>query len=127
MQIIINILKLEQIKYILVGILNTFFGYIVYSAFILFGFNYGFSATIAYLIGVIFNFKSYGTLVFKNNNNQLIIKFIISYFLLYIIYVGAIKIFIILNFHELISGAISTIITAFISYFSNKYFVFRKG
>ena len=126
MQRIINFLKLEQTKFILVGILNTIFGYIVYSSFIILGLNYGFSATIAYLICVLFNFKSYGTLVFKNNNNKLIFKFILSYILLYIIYVGVIKIFLILNFNELISGALSTIITALISYFSNKYYVYKK-
>lgn len=127
MQTLINILNLEQIRFILVGILNTLFGYIIYFSFILLGFNYGFAATASYIVGVLFNFKTYGSLVFKNNSNKLIFKFTLSYLIIYILYVGFIKIFLLINFNELISGAFSTIITALISYFTNKYYVFKAN
>ncbi|MDD4527507.1 MAG: GtrA family protein [Candidatus Margulisbacteria bacterium] len=124
---IINILKLEQVKFILVGILNTIFSYIIYSFFILLHFNFAFAATASYLLGILFNFKTYGSLVFKNSDNKLIFKFVFSYLIIYSLYVGIIKIFLVFGFNELISGAISTIITALMSYFTNKYYVFKTN
>ena len=39
----------------------------------------------AYIVGVLWNFKTTGVLVFKNNNNKLIFKFIFAYVITYFI------------------------------------------
>ena len=73
------------IKFLLVGCLNTLFGYLMYVIFISTPLKKEIALFFAYIVGVLWNFKTTGVLVFKNNNNKLIFKFIFAYVLTYFI------------------------------------------
>jgi len=113
------------IRFILVGILNTVFGYSMFSLFIHIGFHYGIAVLFSTILGVLFNFKTFGKLVFNNTNHRLIYKFILTYCVLYVINVSLIKasLFFISNIY--ISGAIGSVLTAIFSYFLNAKWVFK--
>ena len=72
-------------KFIFVGILNASFSYAIYAFFILIGLVANLALFFQYIIGVLWNFKTTGTIVFKNKNNKLIFKFIASYVLTFAI------------------------------------------
>ena len=73
------------IKFLFVGGLNTLFGYLMYVIFISTPLKREIALFFAYVVGVLWNFKTTGVLVFKNNNNKLIFKFIFAYVITYFI------------------------------------------
>lgn len=115
------------IYFALVGILNTAFGVGLYCLFIYLGVPYDSAVLLSTVLGVLFNFKTIGTFVFKNTNNKLIYKFVAAYVLVYFINIGLIHLLLELTkLNEYIAGIIATPIVALISYFLQKRFVFKK-
>ena len=119
-------LKKQIINFILVGLLNTAFGYAVYSLFIYLGLNYINAALFATIIGVFFNFKTIGNMVFKSNDNRLIIKFIFVYCVVFLVNILFIKIFKSIGFNDYTAGFLAIGPYAVVSFILNKKYVFRK-
>jgi putative flippase GtrA len=109
-----------------VGGLNTVFGYTIYSIFILLHLHYIFAALLGQICGMLFNFKTTGTIVFKNKNNRLIFRFFIVYLVTYFITIGLLKVFDIFHIGSLVAGAIIILPVAFLSFILMKKFVFSK-
>ncbi|MFN6273722.1 MAG: GtrA family protein [Microcystis sp.] len=62
---LVNLIKKHKlVRFLLVGILNTLFGYFLYGSLILIGINYKLAALLATIIGVLFNFQTTRRLVF---------------------------------------------------------------
>ena len=72
-------------KFLFVGFLNTAFSYFIYAVFITIGLVANVALFFQYIIGVLWNFKTTGTIVFQNKNNKLIFKFILSYVFTFLI------------------------------------------
>jgi putative flippase GtrA len=69
----------EFIRFVLTGVLNTVFGFLVYVLlYWLFG-NKLIALFIDYALGILFNFKTYSLLVFYSNDNSRIYRFIFVY------------------------------------------------
>ena len=119
-------LKKQILNFILVGILNTFFGYSIYALFITLGFNYIWAVLFATILGVLFNFKTIGKYVFGSHENTLIVKFFSVYVVVFIVNVIIIKIFKTYNFNDYISGAFALIPSATVSFVLNKFYVFKR-
>jgi putative flippase GtrA len=73
------------IRFLLVGGLNTLFGYSVFALLILLHVVYPVAAFLATTLGVLFNFKSYGVLVFGSHDNRLIFRFFFVYGICYLV------------------------------------------
>ena len=150
-EIIIKIKKLLQNKiviFFLVSALNTLFGYSLLATLILIGLHYSVAGGVALVIGVLFNFKTIGGLVFKNKNNKVIFKFFGVYGINYILSIGLItllersgidssissklfqitnmKIFVNPRVDACIGAAILVVPIGFFSFALNHYFVFNK-
>ena len=113
------------VKFILVGILNTVFGYLVFAALLYFGLHYTLAVVLSTIAGVLFNFKTTGTLVFKNNNNKLIFKFVAVYALTCIIGIIVLRLAELVNVNLYFAGMVSTGICAIIAFILNKNWVFK--
>lgn len=110
---------------VVVGGINTLFGYGVFSLLIFIGLHYVFAVFLGTIIGILFNFKTTGCIVFKSKNNRLIIRFFAVYIITYIINVAYLSLFIpYCNVYLL--GAISILPLALLSYFLNKHYVFTR-
>lgn len=72
-------------KFLFVGFLNTAFSYFLYAVFVSLGLIANVALFFQYIIGVLWNFKTTGTIVFQNKDNKLIFKFIASYVLTFFI------------------------------------------
>ncbi len=119
-------INVQFIKFLLVGGLNTLFGFAVFSAFIALKVHYALAALLATLLGILFNFKTYGTLVFRNPDNRLILKFFGVYAITYVLSVVLITV---LKAHHLSSyaaGAILVLPMALLSFTLNRKFVFAR-
>lgn len=119
-------LKTQFIKFLFVGILNTIVGYSFYAFFLFIGCDYKMAALIATILGVAFNFKSTGILVFKSHKNSLIFRFVGVYTVIFFFNLLVIKCLKIIGFNDYIAGAISLVPAAVLSFSLNKFWVFKK-
>jgi putative flippase GtrA len=69
----------QIIKFLFIGILNTFVVYIIFSIFYIIFFNEFIALLFAYILGIVFNFKTYSKYVFTSSDKQILINFIIIY------------------------------------------------
>lgn len=115
------------IRFLLAGVINTLFGYAVYAALIYINTPYLVALLVSTILGVIFNFFSFGRIAFqKNCNLRIFIKFLASYALIYAVN----SIFLILFMKQfLLSPYISQILCipvgVVISWILMKYWVYK--
>ena len=111
-------------KFLFVGALNTLFSYFLYALFVTIGFKANLALFFQYVIGVIWNFKTTGVLVFKNNNNKLVFKFILCYIFTFIL--NSVLLKLLLNYtNSYIAQAILILPIAIVSFLLLKVFVFK--
>ena len=99
----------EFIRFVLVAILNTLFGYGVYSLLVFLGLHYSVATLGSTVLGVLFNFKTYGILVFKNTSNKLIFRFVLVYCVVYLCNIGGIALLKAIGLSNYIAGAIMVV------------------
>ena len=114
------------VRFLLVGLLNTFFGYAIFAAFIFIGFHYTIATLLSTVLGVLFNFKTLGIMVFKNTKGHLITKFIAVYAVIYCLNIAFLKILSSWNFNLYIAGLVLLFPMAVTAYLLNKHFVFHE-
>ena len=115
------------IKFVLVGILNTIFGYSCFAFFIYRGFSDITAPFFANLLSILFNFKTYGYLVFKNPDNHLIFKFSAVYSIVYVLNVCGLLILANAGVkNRYLSGLILLIPLALLAYYLNGKYVFKQ-
>lgn len=120
--------KLDQpfIRFLLVGGINTLFGYGLFAFFIYLHLHYSVASLLSTVIGVLFNFKTTGKLVFKSSDNRLIVRFFAVYGMVYAVNVLFLKGFKWFGLNLYIAGAILILPLAILSYILNRRFVFKK-
>ena len=119
-----ELIKQQFVKFLLVGFINSLFGYGCFALFLYMGLDYALALLLATICGVLFNFKSTSVLVFSSHNNRLIFRFVGSYAIIYFVNVVGIKLFSYAGITPYISGAILILPMAVIAYIFNKRFVF---
>lgn len=142
--------KIENkfIRFLIVGVINTGFGYFLFLFFLWIGFHYSLALLFSQILGILFNYKTTGYIVFENKTNRLIFQFFIVYSIIYLINVGELFLLKRTSIYEFIlsqpylefiqslpidndklSNAIGQAIVilpnAIIGFFLNKIFVFR--
>jgi putative flippase GtrA len=112
-------------RFIIVGGLNTIVGFSLYAAFIYLNLDYALAVFLATLLGILFNFKTTGKLVFNNAKNSLFYKFVGVYAIGYFFNVGLIKLLQLLTQDLYWSGFFSLIPVALLTFVLNKFLVFK--
>jgi putative flippase GtrA len=75
----------RMLRFVGVGLLNTAFGYSVYAFLVFAGIPYLIALSIATVAGVIFNYFSFGRMVFRAPGGSVVfVKFIAAYAVLYL-------------------------------------------
>ena len=72
-------------RFILTGLLNTVFGYLMFAAVLFYSKDSQLSLNVSYFLGSIFNYFSYRFLTFKSGSLLIFLRFIITYFVLLLI------------------------------------------
>jgi len=116
------------IKFLVVGVLNTAFGYSLFAFFLFIGLHYVLASLLGTIIGILFNFKTTGRLVFDSSDNTLISRFFGVYTFIYIFNIIMLRLFEINGFVDMyINGLILLIPSAVVSFVLNKNFVFTES
>lgn len=123
-----DIIRFTFVRFVLVGVLNTIFGAAVYSVALFVGCSYVVATLISNVLGVIFNFKTIGTMVFDSHDNRLIWKFVICYVLAFLLQLLLIKLLLTVTpLNKYWCGYIAMPMVALFSYFFQKDFVYKKN
>ncbi len=112
-------------KFLFVGALNTAFGYSVYALFVTLHASHNVALTIQYILGVLWNFKTTGVIVFKNHDNTRIVRFFLSYVVTYSINLVCLNLLVNFGVGKYLSQAIMVLPMAVLSFIIFKTFVFK--
>ena len=117
----------QAIRFILVGVVNTTFSYLIYAGLLFVGLSYQLANFLAVVVGILFSFKTMGHLVFRNSSNRLLGRFVLSWAAIYVCVIFLIGRIMALGFDAYAAGAIVLPFSVALSYLSQKYFVFRNA
>lgn len=122
----------QFVRFVLVAILNTAFGWCVYAA-LLWVINlfhipnpYVIASLLGYAVGILFNFTTYSALVFKNRSKKLIFRFVMVYVVCWLCNSFGIWLLEKCHINNYLAGAITAIPIGFLGYVLNSLFVFKK-
>ena len=115
------------IRYLLVGMLNTAFGYAVFAVLIFLNLHYTLALFFATVAGIFFNFRTFGRFVFNQPDWRLIWRFFAVYGLLYVINVGCV--FMLMTYIDNIYAAntVTLIFIAGLGFLLNRRFVYANN
>ena len=126
MALVQKLWNVRFIRFLVIGVLNTLFGYALYAFLVFIGINYVWARVLAIIIGIIFNFFTTGRIVFNNKDNWLIIRFVLVYAVTMSLDVLVLKRLVgNMNLNEYLAGAIITIPIAMLSFLLNSIFTFQ--
>lgn len=112
------------LKFLLVGGLNTAFGYSVFVVGLWAGLHYSAAIAVATVLGTLFNFKSTGTLVFRSRDNSRLWRFVAVYGVVYALNVLGVAVLLRLGVPEWLGGLLLALPLAILSYGLNSRYVF---
>jgi putative flippase GtrA len=120
-------MKIEKqvLLFVLVGALNTLVGYSFYAFFIFVGLSYQWAVLFSTCLGILFNFKTLGVIVFNNKEKRVFLKFLIVYTLLCLFNMLLIQVGKQMLDNLYLVGFFAIIPSAMIAFISNKLWVFR--
>lgn len=124
-QLILEILNRQIIRFGLIAGLNTLFGYSIFAMLTYAGLHYTLAIFISTVVGVLFNFKTYGVLVFKSSNNRLIFRFIGVYAVVYLFNILGIYIFERFLISNYLAAMIMLVPVGLLSFVLNKILVYK--
>jgi putative flippase GtrA len=116
--------SIQLLRFLVVAGINFAFGWTAFAVFIWLGLPKELAALLGTICGVLFNFKTYGTIVFKNKDSRLILRFFAVYLCTYLLSIGLLAIFDKYGFSSLVAYAIIVMPMALLSFLLNKRFVF---
>jgi putative flippase GtrA len=125
MEAIRELLQRQFITFLMVGVLNTLFGYSLFALLIYVGLHYTIATFIGTVLGVLFNFKTTGKLVFDSHDNRLLWKFFGVYGVMYFFNIIGLYFLDILIKNIYISGAVLILPMALVGFVLNRRFVFN--
>ena len=117
----------QFILFLVMGGINTLFYYGLFSLLIYIGVFYALAVVIATVCGVLFNFQTFGRVVFKNFRMNLIGRFIGVYVVLCLANIVGLRLLETVGlYNKYIGAAVLTLPVALLGYVLNKTFVFKK-
>jgi len=120
-----KLLQKQFVAFLFIGALNTLFGYSLFVFLIYVGLHYTLAVFIGTVLGVLFNFKTTGKLVFHSQDNRLLWKFFGVYGVMYFFNIIGLYFLDILIKNIYISGAVLILPMALVGFVLNKRLVFR--
>jgi putative flippase GtrA len=117
----------QFVRYVIVGLCNTGFGYGAFAALLFLGLGYKLASLLALLMGIAFSFTTQGTIVFRNATRVTFVKFVLAWVCLYLLNIGLIALMVRASLSPYLAGAIATVPVTLVSYFVLKFAVFDRA
>lgn len=115
----------QFLRFLAVGVLNTAFGYGLFAIFLAISLHYSLALALATVLGVLFNFKTFGALVFRSHDNKRIFRFILVYVVVYSVNVAGIALLARIQISPFWGGAAMLLPCALLAFVLQKKFVFN--
>lgn len=116
----------KVIKFIIVGFVNTIFSITIYSLLVFFGLNIWLVTLLQLALSIIFNFLTFGHIVFGNGSIHSFFKFIIVCVIQYFVFTLGVMFLTYCLIGKYISGVIMVVPVAILSYYLNNKLVFSR-
>lgn len=114
------------LRFLVVGGLNTLFGFGCYVALVSLGLHYVLAVLLGTILGVLFNFQTTRKLVFASHDNRLIFRFFAVYVVQYATNIGLLSALVSAGFSKIVAGAILVLPMALFSFVLQRKFVFTR-
>lgn len=114
------------LRFLMVGALNTAFGYSLYCLLLLAGMHYTLALVCSTVAGVLFNYRTTGRLVFGHRGQTLLVRFVFVYAICYGLNVLVLKVLAALGLSYYTGQALVTLPMAFVTFALNAHFVFPR-
>lgn len=111
-------------RFLMVGCLNTGFSYGLYAVFLWCNLNYVIANGLAFLISILFSFRTQGALVFRNSEPRLLLRFALAWGLIYLFNIGLIAVLMGAGFNAYVAGALALVPVILLSFVVQKFVVF---
>lgn len=115
----------QLLRFLVVGGLNTVFGYSLFVALTYIGVGYPIAIGLATVGGVLFNFQSVGRLVFGGAPRSRFWRFVGVYCVVYLVNLGGVRVILGLGINVYIANAIMLIPLSLVAFILNRRFVFN--
>lgn len=109
----------------MVGGVNTVFGYSVFALFIWLGLGKEYAVLLSQICGVLFNFRTTGTIVFNNKDWRQIFRFFAVYLVALFLSIGLLNLFAFYGIGSYVAGAIIILPVGFLTFLLHRRFVFN--
>ena len=120
-----NFDRAQAIRFVIVGLINTAFSYLIYAGLLYLGLNFALANLGAVILGILFSFRTQGRFVFNNTDRKLLGRFFVAWIVVYLVITSIIGTLGLYDIDPYIAGAIALPASAIASFFMQKYFVFR--
>jgi len=119
-------LRHQFVRYVLVGIGNTAFGYGIFALLFYVGLDYRLASLLALLLGIVFSFTTQGTIVFRGATRITFVKFVAAWACMYLFNIALIAMMRRASIDTYLAGAIATVPVTLVSYVVLKFAVFGR-
>ena len=119
------LLRPQFVRFVLVGAANTGFNVLVYWAFLWAGLAVPLASLASLIVGILINFTTQSRLVFDNRDPWKLLPYFMIWIMLYGFNLGLIWFLMRLGLDAYLAGLLSTPVTVLLSFFLQKFFVFR--
>ncbi|MDD3237562.1 MAG: GtrA family protein [Candidatus Gastranaerophilales bacterium] len=119
-------IEVKLLKFAKIGVLNTIFGYSVFSLLIFLGLHYQCAVILGTILSVMFNFNTIGRYVFNRCDTRLILKFALVYSIIATLNICLIHIGVTHHINVYLMGAILLLPLGSLSFILNKTIVFGE-
>lgn len=116
---------IQLLRFLVVGGLNTLFGYSLFALLTYVGLKYPIAIGLATVGGVLFNFQSVGRLVFDGAPRSRFWRFVGVYCVIYLLNLGGVRLLLGFNSNVYIANALTLIPLSVIAFILNRRFVFN--
>lgn len=113
------------LRFLLVGGLNTAFGYAVYALLLFLGLNYALANLLALSLGLVFSFRTHSGVVFGQHDRRRFLRYLLSWGAIYLFNIGIIALLLQRGLSAYAAGIVTIVPVAALSYLAQRHFVFR--
>lgn len=119
-----GLLKLEFLRFVLVGCINTAFSYSLYALFLWAGLHFAPANLLAFVISLLFSFWTQGRWVFQRHSWRRLWRFVLAWCVIYLFNIGLIALFVRAGLNAYVAGALALVPVTLLSYAVQKLIVF---
>lgn len=119
-------IKIRFVRFLITGVINTLFSLSIYWALVYLEVHYSVAMLVSNTLGILFNYKTTGKLVFENDSNRLLIRFFLVNLVIYLLSVAILKILFAVGIDKYIGAVFMAPPMAIISFLLSKHYVFTN-